>query len=42
MTRTAVLGAGALGLAVAHRLAQRSDEVIVLEREPPPAEHRRS
>ncbi|HET7602503.1 MAG TPA: NAD(P)/FAD-dependent oxidoreductase [Gemmatimonadales bacterium] len=33
MTRTAVLGAGALGLTVAYRLAQRGDEVIVLERE---------
>lgn len=36
MTRTAVLGAGALGLTVALRLAQRGDEVIVLEREPLP------
>jgi protoporphyrinogen oxidase len=34
--RTAVLGAGALGLTVAYRLAQRGDEVIVLEREPLP------
>ena len=34
MTRTAVLGAGALGLTVAYRLAQRGDEVVVLEREP--------
>jgi protoporphyrinogen oxidase len=33
VTRTAVLGAGALGLTVALRLAQRGDEVIVLERE---------
>ena len=33
---TAVLGAGALGLTVAYRLAQRGDEVIVLEREPLP------
>jgi protoporphyrinogen oxidase len=33
MTRTAVLGAGALGLTVALRLAQRGDEVMVLERE---------
>jgi protoporphyrinogen oxidase len=33
MTRTAVLGAGALGLTVALRLAQRGDEVIVIERE---------
>lgn len=33
MTRTAVLGAGALGLTVALRLAQRGDEVVVLERE---------
>jgi len=36
VTRTAVLGAGALGLTVALRLAQRGDEVIVLEREPLP------
>jgi len=36
LTRTAVLGAGALGLTVAYRLAQRGDEVIVLEREPLP------
>jgi protoporphyrinogen oxidase len=36
MTRTAVLGAGALGLTVALRLAQRGDEVIVVEREPLP------
>ncbi len=34
--RTAVLGAGALGLTVALRLAHRGDEVIVLEREPLP------
>ena len=33
MTRTAVLGAGALGLTVALRLAQRGDEVVVVERE---------
>lgn len=33
MTRTAVLGAGALGLTVALRLAQQGDEVVVLERE---------
>jgi protoporphyrinogen oxidase len=33
VTRTAVLGAGALGLTVALRLAQRGDEVVVLERE---------
>lgn len=33
---TAILGAGALGLTVAYRLAQRGDEVIVLEREPLP------
>jgi protoporphyrinogen oxidase len=33
MTRTAILGAGALGLTVAYHLAQRGDEVIVLERE---------
>jgi protoporphyrinogen oxidase len=31
---TAVLGAGALGLTVAYRLAQRGERVIVLEREP--------
>lgn len=36
MTRSAVLGAGALGLTVALRLAQRGDEVVVLEREPLP------
>lgn len=34
MTRTAVLGAGALGLTVAYRLAQRGESVLVLEREP--------
>ena len=34
--KTAVLGAGALGLTTALRLAQRGDEVIVLEREPLP------
>jgi protoporphyrinogen oxidase len=33
VTRTAVLGAGALGLTVALRLAQRGDEVVVVERE---------
>jgi len=33
---TAVLGAGALGLTVAYRLAQRGERVIVLEREPIP------
>ena len=33
MTRTAVLGAGALGLTVAYRLAQRGDQVTVVERE---------
>jgi protoporphyrinogen oxidase len=33
MTRTAVLGAGALGLTVAYRLAQRGEEVLLLERE---------
>jgi protoporphyrinogen oxidase len=31
-----VLGAGALGLTVAYRLAQRGDEVVLLEREPIP------
>ena len=36
MSKTAVLGAGALGLAVAYRLAQRGEQVIVLEREPVP------
>lgn len=36
MTRTAVLGAGALGLTVAYRLAQHGDEVVVIEREPLP------
>jgi protoporphyrinogen oxidase len=36
VTRTAVLGAGALGLTVAYRLAQRGDEVVLLEREPIP------
>jgi protoporphyrinogen oxidase len=36
MTTTAVLGAGALGLTVAYRLAQRGEEVVVLEREPIP------
>ena len=36
MTRTAVLGAGALGLTVALRLAQAGDEVTVIEREPLP------
>jgi protoporphyrinogen oxidase len=34
--RTAVLGAGALGLTVAYRLARRGEEVVVLEREPAP------
>jgi protoporphyrinogen oxidase len=33
MSRTAILGAGALGLTVAYRLAQRGDQVVVLERE---------
>lgn len=33
MTRTAILGAGALGLTVALRLVQRGEEVVVLERE---------
>ena len=36
MTRTAVLGGGALGLTVALRLAQRGDEVILVEREKGP------
>jgi protoporphyrinogen oxidase len=36
VTRTAVLGAGALGLTVAHRLTQRGDEVVLLEREATP------
>ena len=36
MTRTAVLGGGALGLTVALRLAQRGDEVILIEREGAP------
>jgi protoporphyrinogen oxidase len=36
LTRTAILGAGALGLTVAYRLAQRGEEVVVLEREPIP------
>jgi protoporphyrinogen oxidase len=36
MTRTAILGAGALGLTVALRLAQRGDDVVVFEREPLP------
>jgi protoporphyrinogen oxidase len=31
---TAILGAGALGLTVAYRLAQRGDKVVVFEREP--------
>jgi protoporphyrinogen oxidase len=35
-TRTAVLGAGALGLTVAYRLAQAGDTVTVYEREPEP------
>jgi protoporphyrinogen oxidase len=34
--RTAVLGAGALGLTVAMRLAQRGERVTILEREPLP------
>jgi protoporphyrinogen oxidase len=34
MTRTAVLGAGALGLTVAYRLAQGGEQVVLLEREP--------
>ena len=33
-TRTAVLGAGALGLTLAYRLAQQGDSVTVIEREP--------
>ena len=36
MTTTAVLGAGALGLTVALRLAQRGERVVVIEREPLP------
>lgn len=36
MTRTAVLGAGALGLTAALRLAQRGEPVTVIEREPLP------
>jgi protoporphyrinogen oxidase len=36
VTRTAVLGAGALGLTAAYRLAQRGDDVVVFEREPLP------
>jgi protoporphyrinogen oxidase len=36
MTRTAVLGAGALGLTVAYRLARAGEEVTVYEREPLP------
>ena len=35
-TTTAVLGAGALGLTVAMRLAQRGERVTILEREPLP------
>jgi len=35
-TRTAVLGAGALGLTLAYRLAQQGDSVTVIEREPDP------
>jgi protoporphyrinogen oxidase len=35
-TRTAVLGAGALGLTAALRLGQRGDRVTVIEREPLP------
>ncbi len=35
-TRTAVLGAGALGLTLAYRLAQQGDQVTVIEREPDP------
>jgi protoporphyrinogen oxidase len=34
VTRTAVLGAGALGLTVAYRLAQLGEDVVLLEREP--------
>jgi protoporphyrinogen oxidase len=34
VTTTAVLGAGALGLTVAYRLAQRGEHVVVVEREP--------
>jgi protoporphyrinogen oxidase len=36
LSRTAILGAGALGLTVAYRLAQRGESVVVLEREPIP------
>jgi protoporphyrinogen oxidase len=36
MTKTAVLGAGALGMTVALRLAQQGHEVVVIEREPLP------
>ncbi len=34
--KTAVLGAGALGLTIAYRLAEAGDEVTVIEREPEP------
>lgn len=36
MSSTAILGAGALGLTVAHRLTQRGGRVTVIEREPLP------
>jgi protoporphyrinogen oxidase len=36
ISRTAILGAGALGLTVALRLAQRGERVTVIEREPLP------
>jgi len=36
MTRTVILGGGALGLTLAYRLARAGDEVIVLERESVP------
>ncbi len=36
MTRTAILGAGALGLTVAMRLSRSDDRVTVIEREPLP------
>lgn len=36
MTRTAILGGGALGLTAALRLAQRGERVVLFEREPAP------